>query len=106
MSILDRVRQSLFGRTEDESQSSGRVTRSQATQKEQEKGLIDNIVFMQCPTEIDSNPEDLKIFFHAVRFRTVKRLALGWIYKFKLIKVHCNGKITTIFTGFVSGFPF
>ena len=79
MSILDRVRQSLFGRTEDESQSSGRVTRSQATQKERDKGLIDNIVSMQCPTEMDSNPDELKIFFHAVRFRTAKRLALDLI---------------------------
>ena len=63
MSILDFVRQKLFGQTEDESQSSGRVTRSQATQKEREKGLIDNIVFMQCPTEMDSNPDEVPSVF-------------------------------------------
>ena len=75
MSILDYVtsgvRRSLaaipgFGPTENEFQSSNRMTRAQTTRKERKKELIHNIVTF-CPTEMVSTGEEVKIFFHAVR---------------------------------------
>ena len=55
-----------FGPTENEFQSSNRMTRAQSTRKEREKELIHNIVTF-CPTEMVSTGEEVKIFFHAVR---------------------------------------
>ena len=75
MSIIDYVhsvvRRNLaaipgLGPTENEFQSSNRMTRAQTTRKEREKQLIHNIVTF-CPTEMVSTGEEVKIFFHVVR---------------------------------------
>ena len=75
LSILDYVPSSVrrsfaaitgLGPTENEFQSSNRMTRAQSTRKEREKELIHNIVTF-CPTEMVSTGEEVKIFFHAVR---------------------------------------